>query len=206
VTPPAAPGLPPILSPRQVAPAQRSPLLCTRSLAITDIAARGNRVRLRGVAAADLAGTRIAIVRAGRVVARPTVTAKGGWSAAVPRPRGVKAADVAFVADAGSVRSEPVSLAQPLRIVRVRGVGRGKVRIEATLSAAKSAATATVERRVGCGLMRQVARPRVAAAARAGGPRRIAATVARPSKGSGTALLRIRVGASFVSLPVLLAP
>ncbi|HST41430.1 MAG TPA: Ig-like domain-containing protein, partial [Conexibacter sp.] len=206
VTPPAAPGLPPILSPRQVAPAQRSPLLCTRSLAITEIAARGNRVRLRGVAAADLAGTRVAIVRAGRVVARPTVTAKGGWSAAVPRPRGVKAADVAFVADAGSVRSEPVSLAQPLRIVRVRGVGRGKVRIEATLNGAKTARTATVERRIACGLMRQIARPRVAAAARAGGPRRIAATVTRPRKGAGTAMLRIRVGAELVSLPVLLSP
>ncbi|MDW5594063.1 Ig-like domain repeat protein [Conexibacter stalactiti] len=202
----SATPLPPVLTPRQVAAAERSPLLCTRSLAITAVSVSGKRVRLRGVAAADLAGTRIAIVRAGREVARPTVNATGGWSVVVARPRGLKATDVAYVATAGSTRSEPVSLSQPLRIVRVRDRGRGKVRIEATVSGAKSVRTATVERRIACGLMRQVARPRVGAAARAGGPRRIAVTVTRPRKGAGTAMLRIRVGAELVSLPVLLAP
>jgi hypothetical protein len=207
-TPPGTPTtpLPPVLAPRQVAAAQRSPLLCTRSLAITAVSVSGRRVRLRGVAAADLAGTRIALERAGRAVARPEVSANGGWSVAVSRPRGLKATDVAYVATAGSARSEPVSLAQPLRIVRVRDVGRGKVRIEATLSGAKSAKTATVERRVACNLMRQLSHPRVGAATRAGAPRRIAVTVTRPRKGAGTALLRIRVGAELVSLPVLLSP
>ncbi len=193
--------LPPVLAPRQVPAAERSPLLCTRSVAITGVSVVGRGVRLRGVAAADLAGTRIAIVRAGRVVARPLVNANGSWSAAVVRPRGVKAADVAFVATAGSARSEPVSLAQPLRIVRVRSAGKRAVRIEATVSGAPSATRALVERRIACGLMRQLSRPRIAAAARRGGPRRIVVTVTRPGK--GTALVRIRVGAELVSLPVL---
>ncbi|MDO8184760.1 Ig-like domain repeat protein [Conexibacter sp. JD483] len=196
---------PPVLTPRQVAAAERSPLLCTRSLAIASVAVSGARVRLRGVAATDLAGTRIAIVQAGRTVARPRVNVNGGWSVAVARPRGLEPADVVYVATAGSARSEPVSLAQPLRIVRVRSIGRGKVRVEATLSggARRSASTAIVERRVGCGLLRQVARPRIAAAARAGGPRRIAVTVARPRTGS--AIVRIRVGTALVSLPLVVS-
>ncbi len=207
-TPPATPGspLPPVLKPQQIPAAERSPLLCTRSLAIVSVAGSGTRVRVRGIAAADLAGTRIALVRAGRVVARPRVDAHGRWSVAVARPRGVEAADVAFVATAGSARSEPVSLAQPLRIVRVRSAGTRAVRIEATVSGARSATRALVERRIACGLLRQVAHPRIAGAARgagSGAPRRIVATVARPR--SGTALVRIRVGARLVSLPLLVA-
>lgn len=134
-----------------IAATERSPLLCSTSLAITAVEASGRRVRLRGVVAASLADTRIAIIRAGREVARPQVDAMGNWSVAVRRPTGVKAADVAYVATAGSARSEPVSLAQPLRIVRVRDAGGGRVRIQATLEGAKTARRATLERRTACG-------------------------------------------------------
>ncbi|MDW5596768.1 Ig-like domain repeat protein, partial [Conexibacter stalactiti] len=194
--------LPPSLQPASA----RSPLLCTRPLALSAVGVHGQRVRLRGVAEADLAGQRIAIVSGGKVLARPRVGAGGGFSASVPRPRGVREADAVYVATAGSARSQPVALAQPLRIVSVRAAGKRSVRIEAVLAdGGTQPRQARVERRIGCGSVRVVARPRVQAP-RGGGARRIVATVARPAKGQGTAAVTLFVGGRLAALPVLVKP
>ena len=164
-------------------------------------------MRVRGVADVDYAGQRIAIASGGEIVARARVGARGGFSASVPRPRGERESEAVYVATAGSARSAPVALLQPLRIERVRSAGPRRVRITALLDGAgRRPLRARVERRVACGRARTVARPVVEAAAAGATARRIVVTVARPARGQGTAAVRLLVGARTASLPLLVTP
>jgi hypothetical protein len=196
-----APVRPPI-----VPPADRSPLLCSGSLAITAISLSGGRVRVRGVAATSLVGSTVSVVTAGHVLARPKVAADGAFSANVPRPYGIQKANLAFVATAGSARSASVTVTQHLRITRVHDVGHGRVRVEALLSGAhRGSLSARVRERVACGSLRTAARTHVRAASHRGGNRRIVVTIARPVGGKGTAAVYVEVGKQR-SLPVLVGP
>ncbi|HST42586.1 MAG TPA: Ig-like domain repeat protein [Conexibacter sp.] len=202
---PHDPALRPV-APPLVPASQRSPLLCTRELALTAVGVRGQRVQVRGVADGDLVGQRVAIVSGGKVLARPRVQAGGGFSARVPRPRGVREADAVYIATAGSARSQPVALAQPLRIVSVRAVTKRRVRIEAVLAGGGARPLrARVERRVGCGRTITVARPAVQAPRRGSGAHRIVVTVARPATGQGTAAVTLFAG-RLAALPLLVKP
>ncbi len=216
IAPPPTPLAPPVtpadpllrpLSPPLVPAHARSPLLCTRELAISAVGVRGQRVRLRGVADVDLVGQRVAIVSGGKVLARATVARGGGFVASVPRPRGEREAEAVYIATAGSARSQPVALAQPLRIVAVRAAGPRRVRIEAVLDGGGARPLrARVERRIACGRVRTIARPTVRAAAADEPGRRIVVTVARPRRGQGTAAVRLRVGGALATLPLLVKP
>ncbi len=172
----------------------RSPLLCTRELAIAAIGLHGERVRLRGVADVDLVGQRVAIVSGGKVLARPRVARGGGFTATVPRPRREHEADAVYLATAGSARSQPVALAQPLRIVSVRAAGPRRVRIEAVLDGGGARPLrARVERRVACGRVRTIARrPSGPPSERTAGPadRRHRRAAAQRSGNSGAAPAR----------------
>ncbi|HWK28701.1 MAG TPA: hypothetical protein VNS09_19210 [Solirubrobacter sp.] len=132
-------------------------LACTdRKLVLMDVQPSGRQVVLRGAAATDLRGQRVAIklVATGRVVARPVVGRDGLFHArvAAPAARIARTNAARYVASAGAARSASLKLHRRMATTAV-SAATGRVtfsgRVEPPL--ARTRQTVTLKRLVACG-------------------------------------------------------
>lgn len=129
---------------------------CTkRRLVLTDVQERAGKVRLLGVADRSLAGQQVQIVfpHTGKVVATPTISPDGSFSAkaALP-PKALRPTnDARYMAVVGKDKSLSLKLERRMIVTRADSAN-GKVTIAGRITGplSKPAAKITVSRRVSC--------------------------------------------------------
>ncbi len=142
--PPTAPSSPPPAPQR----ASDAPPLCGRTVVLTDVTLRGSRVRLAGVARAQLGGRPLAITAGGRLVAVTTVALDGTFRATARRTS--SSARLRYQARVADERS-PALRATRLLIIDSQTASGGGVRVRGHLTSRRRAhRVLAVARQLGC--------------------------------------------------------
>jgi hypothetical protein len=200
----AAPSPPPPTAPSSPPPAlQRAsdvPLLCGRSVVLTDVTLRGSRVRLAGVARTQFGGRPLAITAGGRLVAVTTVALDGTFRATARRTR--DAARLRYQARVADERSPALRVTRLLIIDSQTATGGG-VRVRGHLVSRRRAHRAlAVARQLGC----SATATRNVKTLRTDGRGRFSVVLPKPPAGQLIAVYRLRTnsGGRSYTLPLVL--
>lgn len=193
---PTAPSSPPPAPQR----ASDAPPLCGRPAVLTDVTLRGSRVRLAGVARAQLGGRPLAITVNGRLVAVTTVALDGTFRATAKRTR--DAAKLRYQARVADERS-PALRATRLLIVDSQTATGGGVRVRGHLVSRRRAhRVLAVARQLGCA----VTATRNVKTLRTDARGRFTVVLPNPPAGQLIAVYRLRTtsGGRSYTLPLVL--